>query len=199
MSNTLISPHGGYKQLESYKTAVIIYDLTVTFCQLHVDRINMSNRSYKSCSIMSNQMVQAARSGKQNIDDGSVASGTSKKTEIKLIGVARTSFAELLEDFEDFLRQCGLLIWGKDSPKAQAIRGFTYKSNRSYKTYKSYIESDNLEVAANTLLCLLNQENFLLDRQLKSLESRFLNEGGFTEKMYSARQMARQARRRAHL
>ena len=184
-SNYLIPPHGGYKNLESYKTAVIISDGTYAFCDRYMTY--KSNKSYRTYD----QMVQAARSGKQNIAEGSLASGTSKKTELKLIGVARASFGELLEDFEDFLRQRGFGLWSKDSPQSQAVRRLAYRSNKSYTTYKSYIESSDPEAAANTLVCLIHQENFLLDQLLRKLEKDFLEKGGFTEKLYSARRKAR--------
>jgi four helix bundle suffix protein len=136
-------------------------------------------------------MVQAARSGRQNIAEGSVASGTSKKFELKLVGVARASLEELLLDYQDFLRQRSLPLWGKDHPQAQTIRKLAYTENRSYGTYKSYVEGGSPEVAANTLICLIHQANYLLDQQLRQLEQQFLKEGGFTEKLYRARQAAR--------
>ena len=119
---TLIPPHGGYRDLQSYQMAEIVYDATVVFCDLY---INKRSRTH-------DQMVQAARSGKQNIAEGCMASGTSKKTELKLIGVARASLEELLLDFQDFLRQKGLVLWGKDHPKAKDTRALAYKENRSY-------------------------------------------------------------------
>src|SRR4030066_371727 len=100
----LIPPHGGYRELQSYKMSEIVYQATIVFCNRF---INLRSRTH-------DQMVQAARSGKQNIAEGSMASGTSKKTELKLIGVARASLEELLVDFKDFLRQRGLPLWGKD-------------------------------------------------------------------------------------
>jgi len=130
-------------------------------------------------------MVQVARSGRQNIAEGSVASGTSKKTELKLVGVARASLEELLLDYQDFLRQRSLPLWGKDHPQAQTIRKLAYTENRSY------VEDCSPEVAANTLICLIHQANYLLDQQLRQLEQQFLKEGGFTEKLYRARQAAR--------
>jgi len=116
-----------------------------------------------------------------------MASGTSKKTELKLIGVARASLEELLLDFEDYLRQKGLTPWEKDHPKAKKVRGLCYRKDRSYKTYKPYIESGFPETAANTMICLVHQTNYLLDRQLRSLEKEFLEEGGFTERLYRTR------------
>jgi len=140
-------------------------------------------------------MVQAARSGKQNIAEGCMASGTSKKFELKLIGVSRASLEELLLDFQDYLRQKGLILWGKDHPKAKKVRGLCYQKDRSYKTYKSYIENSPPEIAANTMVCIIHQTNYLLDQQLRSLEKEFLKEGGFTERMYHARSRARSWRK----
>jgi four helix bundle suffix protein len=145
----LIGPHGGYRELKSYQNAEIVYDTTVKFCERFVNRYSRTT----------DQMVQAARSGKQNIAEGSMASGTSRKTELKLVGIARASLEELLLDYQDFLRQRGLALWEKNHPTAP--------------------------------LSLIHQTNFLLDRQLSQLEQRFLNEGGFTEKLYQARNQAR--------
>jgi four helix bundle suffix protein len=132
-------------------------------------------------------MVQAARSGRQNIAEGSQASGTSRKFELKLVGVARASLEELLLDYEDYLRQRSLTLWGKDHSMAQAVRRLAYEENRSYATYRSYIESSPAELAANTIICLIHQTNYLLDQQLRQLEKAFLEEGGFTERLYHAR------------
>lgn len=175
--------HGGYRNLLSYQTTTIIYDLTVEFVNRYIER-NSRTRD---------QMVQAARSGRQNIAEGSQASGTSKKTELKLVGVARASLEELLVDYEDFLRQRNLPLWSKDSPKAQAVRALGYKTNRSYTTYKSYFERNKLsflehpEQAANCAICLIHQANYLLDQQLKALEEKFLKEGGYTENLFKRR------------
>jgi len=127
-----------------------------------------------------------------------MASGTSRKFEIKLVGVARASLEELLLDCEDFLRQRRLQIWGRDNARAIEIRRLVYRSNKSYKTYKSYIEEKSPEIAANTLICLINQANYLLDRQLRSLERRFLDEGGFTERLYNTRRRSRKNRYQGH-
>lgn len=162
--------------------AEIVYDATVVFC----DRfINPRSRTH-------DQMVQAARSGKQNIAEGSMASGTSKKIELKLIGIARASLEELLQDYHDFLRQRGLPLWGKNHFEAQKVRKLAYAVNRSYRTYKTYIESGP-EGAANAMICLIHQVNFLLDQLLRQLEQQFLNQGGFTEKLYNSRQTAKNA------
>ena len=131
-------------------------------------------------------MVQAARSGVQNIAEGSMASATSKKTELKLTGVARASLEELLLDFEDFLRQRGLRLWPKDSPEALAVRG-RFQSDSSDKSDLSDFADAVPEVLANTLICLIHQATYLLRRQMETLERQFLNEGGFTEKLYRVR------------
>jgi four helix bundle suffix protein len=136
-------------------------------------------------------MVQAARSGKQNIAEGSMASGTSTKTELKLVGVARASLEELLLDYQDFLRQHTLSLWSKDHLEARAVRAMAYARNRSYSTYKPYIEEGSPEVAANTLICLIHQTNYLLDQQLRQLDQRFCREGGFSEKLHRVRSQAR--------
>jgi four helix bundle suffix protein len=159
----------------------ILYDSKVVFCNLFIDKKSRTH----------DQMVQAARSGKQNIAEGCMASGTSKKTELKLIGVARASLEELLLDFQDFLRQSGLSLWGKDHVRAKEVRNLAYKEDRSYRTYKPCIEGTPAEVAANTIICIIHQANYLLDRQLKVLEREFVKEGGFTERLYRVRTQAR--------
>lgn len=178
MSEALIPAHGGYRKLKSYQTATLIYDLTFDFCNRFVDDRRLRE-----------QMVHAARSGRQNIAEGCQASGTSKKTELKLVGVARASLEELLNDYEDYLRQRRLEQWPKDHPTMLAIRDLAYQENRTYTTYKTYLET--AADAANTLICLIHQANYLLDRQLKSLEQTFLDEGGFTERLYRLRRERR--------
>jgi restriction system protein len=180
-SSNLIPPHGGYQDLQSYKMSEIVHDATVVFCDRFVNRRSRTH----------DQMVQAARSGKQNIAEGSMASGTSKKTELKLVGVARASLEELLVDFKDYLRQHSLPLWGKDHEKAKEVRGLCYRKDRSYQTYRTYIENQSEDVAANTMICLIHQTNYLLDQQLRALEKEFLEEGGFTERLYRLRSQAR--------
>ncbi len=175
----LLFKHGGYRKLQSYQMATLVYDLTVEFCKKFIDRTYGMNRTH-------DQMVQAARSGRQNIAEGSQASGTSKKTEMKLTSVARASLEELLIDYEDFLRQGRMIIWDKNDPKAKAVRNLAYSADRSYMTYETYLE--NSELAANALICLIHQTNYLLDRQLKKLSEEFLDQGGFTERLYNKRQ-----------
>jgi restriction system protein len=180
----LIPPHGGCRDLKSFQMAEIVHDATVVFCDRY---INKRSRTH-------DQMVQAARSGKQNIAEGSMASGTSKKTELKLIGVARASLEELLLDFQDFLRQKGLPLWGKDHEQARRVRALAHEKNRSYRTYRTYFEEQGPEVAANAAICLINQANYLwpkghlrLDQQLRALGKEFVKEGGFTERLYRVR------------
>lgn len=174
----LIQPHGGYRKLKSFQTATIVYDFTVNFCnQFITDRR------------LRDQMVHAARSGRQNIAEGCQASGTSKKTEIKLVGVARASLEELLLDYEDFLRQRGFPLWGKDHPESKKIRELAFLENRSNETYRTYFKSP--ANAANAAICLIHQANYLLDRQLRALETAFLEQGGFTERLYKTRKQAR--------
>jgi four helix bundle suffix protein len=182
MSEPLIPKHGGYRKLRSFQAAQAAYDATVVFCERFVDRRSRTR----------DQMVQAARSGVQNIAEGSLASGTSKKTELKLTNVARASLEELLLDCEDFLRQRGLERWAKDDPRALAVRG-RYRSDQSDRSdgpdqSDAYgLRTADAETAANTLICLVNQASYLLGRQLRTLEQAFLDEGGFTERLYRAR------------
>jgi four helix bundle suffix protein len=177
MTDGFIPPHGGYRQLRSYRKAEIVYDATVYFCARYIDK--------RSRTI--DQMVQAARSGKQNIIEGSVASGTSKEMEIKLTNVARASLEELLADYHDFLRTRGAPLWDKNSREARFVRNLSYASDESYTTYQTYLETRPPEVAANIVVCLIHQTNYLLDRQLRQLEQAFLKEGGLRERMTRAR------------
>src|SRR5437667_7627422 len=131
MSNKFIPAHGGYQNLLSFQRSEIVYDATVKFC---ASFFNKRDRTV-------DQMIQAARSGKQNIIEGSKASGTSKETEIKLIGVARASLEELLEDYRDFLRVRKAPLWPKDSRKALFVRKLGARKDVSYKTYETYIET----------------------------------------------------------
>lgn len=190
-NHDLIPPHGGYRKLRSFQTAQQVYDATVIFCDRFIEKRNR----------LHDQMVQAARSGVQNIAEGSMASATSKKTELKLTGVARASLEELMLDYQDFLRQRGLCLWHKDSPEALAVRK-KYLSDQSAAS-DMFDKSDGSdpygiakaspEVAANTIICLINQASYLLGRQLQKLEQQFLEEGGFTERLYRERQKRRQS------
>lgn len=172
-----IPPHGGYQSLLSYRKAQIVYDATVRFCERFLEPRDRTV----------GQMLQAARSGKQNIVEGSMASGTSKETEIKLMNVARASLEELLEDYRDFLRTRGLRLWAKDSREALFVRRRGARADASYETYKTYVDTRPAEVVANIAICLIHQTNYLLDRQIRSLEKAFLAEGGLRERMTRAR------------
>jgi four helix bundle suffix protein len=173
----IIARHGGYGDLKAYKAAEIAYDATVAFCDRFVEKRSRTH----------DQMVQAARSGKQNIVEASAAASTSNTTELRLTGVARASLEELLADFRDFLRQRNLPQWTKDDPRAKVIRDLAYEKDRSYAIYRSYVEQDGPEVAANTAICLVYQATYLLDRLLKQLERDFIEKGGITERMTQAR------------
>jgi four helix bundle suffix protein len=174
--NSFIPAHGGYENLKSFQKARIVYDGTVCFCGRFLEKRDRTV----------DQMVQAARSGKQNILEGSQASGTSKEMEIKLINVARASLEELLEDYRDYLRTRHLKLWTKDSREARFVRMLGAK-NGSYETYRTYLETRSPEVVANILICLIHQTNYLLDQLLRQLEVAFLKEGGLRERMTRAR------------
>jgi len=182
MSEGFIPPHGGYRKLLSYQKAEIVYDATVRFCQRFLNRRDRTV----------DQMVQAARSGKQNIIEGSQASGTSKESEIKLMNVARASLEELLADYQDFLRVQGMSLWDKHSKAARAVRRLGTQENKSYDAYRPYVEARSAETVANMIICLIHQANYLLDRQIRNLEKDFLENGGLRERMYHARVEARQ-------
>jgi four helix bundle suffix protein len=177
MAEGFIPPHGGYQKLLSYRKTQIIDDATVRFCQRF---INPRDRTY-------DQMIQAARSGKQNIIEGCQASGTSKETEIKLINVARASLEELLEDYRDYLRVREQQQWDKQSREALFVRKLGSKPDEAFSTYSEFIETRPPEVIANILICLIHQANYLLDRQIRRLEQAFLKEGGLRERMTRAR------------
>lgn len=183
MPDGFIPPHGRYKNLLSYQKAVIVYDATVHFCDRFIDKRSRTT----------DQMIQAARSGKQNIIEGSMASGTSNETEIKLTNVTRASLEELLEDYRDFLQVRKLQLWEKTNPQAQAIRKLSYGANvtygtyETYETYETYVEQSGPETAGNTIICLIHQTNYLLDQQLRTLEQAFVKEGGLRERMTHAR------------
>ncbi|MBN2755455.1 MAG: four helix bundle protein [Candidatus Goldbacteria bacterium] len=181
-NNKIILPHGGYQKLKSFQMSEIVYDATVKFCERFVSKFSRTT----------DQMIQAARSGRQNIAEGSMASGISKETEIKLVGVARASLEELLLDYQDYLRQNGLKLWNKDNSSAIEIRRLGSLPDRSYMTYRTYVEQSTPETAANTIICLIHQTNYLLDRQLRQLEEAFVKQGGLRERMYQARQKERQ-------
>jgi len=169
--------HGNYKTLLSFQKAEIVYDVTYHFCQ----------RFLKKGDRTIDQMVQAARSGKQNIVEGSQASGTSKEMEIKLTNVARASLEELLTDYRDYLRVRNHQLWTKDSKEALYIRQLGNTSHTSYESYRPFIETRPAEIVANIAICLIHQTNYLLDRQITRLEQDFIKEGGLRERMTKVR------------
>lgn len=181
---------GGYRKLRSFQTTTVIYDATVSFCDRFMDK--------RSRTV--DQMVQAARSGRQNIAEGSRATATSSHTELRLINVARASLDELLLDYEDFLRQRGLRQWNKDDTQAQDVRAVGKRrkmSDRPYQTdlsdatdgesYSHWLDHKDPAVAANAIICLIHQANYLLDLQISGLERQFVEGGGYSEQLAAAR------------
>ena len=187
-SQARLRPSGGYRTLRSFQVTTIIYDSTVTFCARFVDK--------RSRTV--DQMVQAARSGRQNIAEGSRASATSSQTELRLVNVARASLDELLLDYEDFLRQRGLRQWAKDDREALAVRhaGRENPPDRieqiDARAYESWLQHRDAAVVANAIICLIHQANYLLDQQIRALERDFIHEGGYSEQLAAARIAERQ-------
>lgn len=179
-----IGAHGGYEQLISFQKARIVYDGTVSFCGRFVDP---RSRTY-------DQMIQAARSGKQNIVEGSRASGASLEAEIKLTSVARSSMEELLEDDRDFLRVRGATEWDLHHPGTQRLRALNRTPGATYATFAKGIEHAGPLICANVLIGLIKLTNYLLDHQLRALEVAFLESGGLRERMTRARTQARRPR-----
>ena len=188
-------PKKDYKQLISYQKSVIIYEFTYIFC----------NRFFTKFDRTKDQMVQAARSGKQNIVEGSIAGKTSTETEIKLTNVARASLNELLEDYTDYISTRELKLWVKNDDRAKYIRKLSAAQIRAPKsvgliqrhfppTHEDLLKIFNFiaknkdhEICANVMVCIINQCCYLLDKQIKSLKLNFLKEGGIRERMSKAR------------
>ncbi len=195
-----LRPSGGYRKLRGFQAATIIYDATVAFCERFVD----------SRSRTIDQMVQSARSGRQNIAEGSRAAATSSQTELRLVNVARSSLDELLLDYEDFLRQRRLPLWGKESPAARKVRGLWRdvrppedgddRSDPSdpsdpsdlFGPYAPWLNHADPAIVANAVICMIHQANYLLDHQLSALERDFIQEGGYSEQLAAARIAERQ-------
>ncbi len=186
----LLLPHGGYRKLRTYQLGTLIYDATAAFCRQY---LSPRDRTY-------DQMVQAARSGVANIVEGSMAAATSKKTELKLTNVAKASQEELLFDYQTFLRLRQLPQWDADAPQSMRIRQSQCVSLDKLRSLMASLVSDQsdgadqsekaailAEVAANTMLTLINQEIYLLARQLDKLAEQFTQDGGFTERLYHCR------------
>lgn len=201
----LVAPHCGYRNLKSFQVAELLYDVTVRFCDRYVDPRSRTH----------DQMVQAARSGVQNIAEGSSVSGTSKKMELKLTNVARASLEELGRDYEDYLRQRGMEIWRMGDPRRSELiarrpttaddvalwvkerhqkqrRGPSGQSGRSTVSTPSTAETQE-SLAANAALTLVVVACSLLDRQVAAQAAAFEKEGGFTERLYRVRQARRRA------
>lgn len=208
---TRLRSSGGYRSSCSFQTATIIYDGTYWFCEKFLD----------SRSRTVDQMVQAARSGRQNIAEGSRASAASSQTELRLLNVARSSLEELLLDFEDFLRHRHRPKWEPDSSEAMAVRQVPWRFKEEQKNqtdrsdptdptdlsdlsdqhrwalYAQWLEHDNPAVRANALICLVHQANFLLDQQIEALEKQFVEDGGYSEQLATARLAERNKRRKS--
>ncbi|MCP9469846.1 MAG: four helix bundle suffix domain-containing protein [Nitrospira sp.] len=187
-----LRPAGGYRASASFQTATLIYDATYWFCEKFLD----------PRSRLVDQMVQAARSGRQNIAEGSRSAAASSQTELRLLTVARASLEELLLDFEDYLRHRHLAQWVPDSPQARAVREVParFKTDRSdqsdltdlsdqerWALYARWLEADEPAVRANAIICLIHQANYLLDQQIAVLEQQFIEQGGYSEQLAAAR------------
>ena len=186
MAEHFIPPHGGYQSLLSYQKSEIVYDATFYF----------TNRFFRRGDRTIDQMVQAARSGKQNIAEASMASGTSKETEIKLTNVARASLEELLIDYRDFLRTRKLEEWTKEHPYTKRLRELNRIPNSKYETFRKGIENEDPAICANVIIGLIKITNYLLDQQIRKLEQAFLQEGGLRERMSRARIAQREKTKR---
>jgi four helix bundle suffix protein len=172
-----IPKHGGYRNLITYQKAEIIYDATISF----------TSRFLKKYDRTVDQMVQAARSGKQNIAEASMASATSKEMEIKLTNVARSSLEELKLDYEDYLRTHKYELWGKDHRLVARLRELNKIPNATYETFRKGIEHENPEICANVIIGLIKVVSHLLNNQIQSLEVAFIQQGGLRERMTKAR------------
>ncbi|HEX3627329.1 MAG TPA: four helix bundle suffix domain-containing protein [Verrucomicrobiae bacterium] len=192
-----LRPSGGYRTTCSFQTATLIYDATYFFCEKFLDP--------RSRTV--DQMIQAARSGRQNIAEGSRAAATSSQTELRLLNVARSSLEELLLDYEDFLRHRRLSQWSPDSPEAMAVRNVPKRHSKTqgdltgltdqqrWDLYSRWLEHADPAVRANATICLIHQANYLLDQQIGSLERAFIEDGGYSEQLATARLAARQQKK----
>lgn len=178
--NKLIPNLGNYKNLLTYQKSDVIYQITYFFCKKYLTR---GDRTV-------DQMIQAARSGKQNIVEGCSAASTSAKTEIKLINVAKASLKELLEDYEDYLKTRGHKQWDKGSAEFEAMRRLGREHNEA-DYFMRLIETRPPQTIANMAIILINQADYLLFRQLERLSNDFINNGGFSERMSAIRRKNR--------
>ena len=193
-----LRPSGGYRKTASFQTATIVYDATYWFCEKFLDP--------RSRTV--DQMVQAARSGRQNIAEGSRAAATSSQTELRLVNVARASLEELLLDYEDYLRHRRLAQWTPDSPEASEVRAVPRSlrkaerdpADRSHRSdlndltdaerwalYSRWLDHADPATRANAIICLIHQANYLLDQQIAALETAFVEGGGYSEQLATER------------
>lgn len=176
-SSGFLPKTGHYRDLLSYRKAEVIYDFTHRFCHRFLPK---GDRTI-------DQMVQAARSGKQNIAEACLASVTSTETEIKLTNVARASLEELLLDYQDYLRVRDHSAWPPNSREALYVRRLGRQSDETFETYRPFFDTRSPETLANISICLIHQANYLLNQQLRRLEKDFLKKGGLREQMTRAR------------
>lgn len=186
-----LRPAGGYRQLTSFQTATLIYDAAYWFCEQFLDP--------RSRTV--DQMVQAARSGRQNIAEGSRFAATSSQTELRLLNTDRSSLEELLLDYEDFLFHRYHAQWSPESPEARAVRAVGQQLERDpsnpsdpqasrralHARYARWLDHADPAIRANAIICLIHQTNYLLDQQLTALEQAFIEEGGYSEQLATAR------------
>ena len=177
----LLRPRGDYQTLLSFQKAEVIYDLTFRFAHKFLSK---GDRTI-------DQMIQAARSGKKNLLEGSKSGTTSKETELKLTNVARSSLEELLDDYRDYLRARDMPQWDKDSKESQYVRNLGRKTPPSFEHYRVFVETRSPDVIANIAICLIHQTNYLIDHQLQRLERDFVADGGLRERMTRIRLAAR--------
>ena len=194
MSESLLPKHGGYKNLLTYQLAELIFDITVLFCEKYVPVSDRTN----------DQMVQSGRSGFQNIAEGSVDSGISKKSELKLTGIAIGCMDELAKDYVKYLKRKKLEQWTPNHPALIDLKGRQVKSLEAFRVWtkdvwaasEKRLQPD--QIAANGVLTLLNLALYLTRKQLAALEKTFLEEGGITERLYRLRKERRDVERQGH-
>ena len=173
---TFLPQHGHYRNLRVYQVTEIIYDITYHFTQHYLEK---GDRTI-------DQMIQAARSGKQNISEGNQAAATSSETEIKLTNVAKASLEELLNDYEDYLRVRNLPQWDARHPRYEKMRQYA-RSRQIQQDYAANIQRMNDEELANLCITLIHQATYMLHKLLATMQTRFVTEGGIKERMYQTR------------
>ena len=173
---TFLPQHGHYRNLRVYQVTEIIYDITYHFTQHYLEK---GDRTV-------DQMIQAARSGKQNISEGNQAAATSSETEIKLTNVAKASLEELLNDYEDYLRVRNLPQWDARHPRYEKMRQYA-RSRQIQQDYAANIQRMNDEELANLCITLIHQATYMLHKLLATMQTRFVTEGGIKERIYQTR------------